>query len=536
VSEAGQQRAARPVWVGLTVFGLVLVQAVVTGVLLQSRRVHVAAKAATMAASDLAGDLARGEAPAELSPSLRPARLAGGEPDAFGIVRGVTLTETSHQGWPSDPEPLLEQARGMKDAKAGDERLLEADGYRVVLTPALAGGVVVAGAMPQAPDLSLFWLLAIALAVAAAASSTMLTGQARWITAAAVFGVVAIGVWQSMVPLDPAISEDLLVRQAAVPVGAFCGVLAGFYVLIFRGTLRVVRGVVAEPTGYLYVTPAMLGMLICVFVPFAMGVGIAFFTTEGDFVGLSNFDEILLPSATADVDFYKTLLVTILWTLLNVVLHVALGLTLALALNRPLMRLRAIYRILLILPWAVPNYITALIWKGMFNFQYGAINVLLRAVGVDPVVWLGEGGSFATNFTANLVTNTWLGFPFMMVVSLGALQSIPSDLYEAASIDGASRWQRFKHITAPLLRPALFPAIILGSIWTFNMFNVIYLVSNGAPSNTTNILITEAYRAFAVLQRHGLAAAYSLFIFVILLAYTLWTGKITGSTKGLMDG
>jgi len=520
----------------VTVCGLVLVQAVVTGALLQSRRAHVAAEAATGAASDLARALAHGEAPAKLSASLRTARIAGGEPDAFGIVRGVELTERSHDDWPQDPEPLLERARGMKDAKAGEERSLELEGLRVVLSPAKAGGVVAAAARPQAPSLGVFWMLALALALVAGALSPMLVRQARWITAAALGGVVAVGVWRSIGPLEPALAHDLLIRQAALPVGAFCGTLAAFCVLAFNGTLRVVRGVVAEPAAYLYVTPAMVGMLICVFVPFAMGIGIAFFTTEGDFVGLSNFDEILLPEATADVDFYLTLGVTILWTLLNVVLHVALGLALALALNRPLMRLRAVYRVLLILPWAVPNYITALIWKGMFHFQYGAINVLLRAVGVDPVVWLGETGSFATNFTANLVTNTWLGFPFMMVVSLGALQSIPSDLYEAASIDGASRWQRFKHITAPLLRPALFPAIILGSIWTFNMFNVIYLVSNGAPSNTTNILITEAYRAFAVLQRHGLAAAYSLFIFVILLVYTLWTGKITGSTKGLMDG
>ena len=246
MSEAGQQRASRPIWVGVTVFGLVLLQAVVTGALLHSRRVHVAAEAATRAASDLAGDLARGKAPADLSPSLRTARVAGGEPDAFGIVRGVALTGSSHEGWPSDPEPILEQAPGMTDAEGGAERLLEADGFRVVLKPAQAGGVVAAGAMPQTPSLGLFWMLALALALAAGAVAPLATGRARWITAAALSAVVAVGIWQSMAPLEPAIAEELLVRQAALPVGAFCGVLALMCFLVFPGTLGVVRGVVAE--------------------------------------------------------------------------------------------------------------------------------------------------------------------------------------------------------------------------------------------------------------------------------------------------
>ena len=124
----------------------------------------------------------------------------------------------------------------------------------------------------------------------------------------------------------------------------------------------------------------------------------------------------------------------------------------------------------------VPSYITALVWHGMFNPTDGFINACLVASGLDGVAWFDQ---FWTAFSANVVTNTWLGFPFMMVVSLGALQSIPTDLYEAAEVDGATRWDCFKSITIPLLRPALLPAIILGAVWTFNMFNVIYLVSGG---------------------------------------------------------
>ncbi|MCK7531306.1 MAG: ABC transporter permease subunit [Marinilabiliales bacterium] len=104
-------------------------------------------------------------------------------------------------------------------------------------------------------------------------------------------------------------------------------------------------------------------------------------------------------------------------------------------LKQPWLQLKGIYRVLLIIPWAVPNYITALIWKGMFHQQYGAVNHVLGAFGITPISWFS---SFFTSFSANVVTNTWLGFPFMMVIALGALQSIPSDIYEAADVDGAA--------------------------------------------------------------------------------------------------
>jgi arabinogalactan oligomer/maltooligosaccharide transport system permease protein len=193
-------------------------------------------------------------------------------------------------------------------------------------------------------------------------------------------------------------------------------------------------------------------------------------------------------------------------------------------LREPWLRLRGLYRVLLILPWAVPNYITALIWKGMFHRQFGAINGLLTLLGLEPVSWFSQ---FSTAFAANLVTNTWLGFPFMMVVTLGALQSIPRDLEQAAEVDGASAFQRFRHITLPLLQPALLPAIVLGSVWTFNMFNIIYLVSGGEPDGGTEILISEAYRwAFSRGARYGYASAYAVLIFFVLLGYTRFTDRL----------
>lgn len=278
---------------------------------------------------------------------------------------------------------------------------------------------------------------------------------------------------------------------------------------------------------YLYVAPAALASLLLIFLPFVLGASLSLYTHEQgefSFVGFANFLKILLAQdfrITHPQSFYFTLLVTVAWTAANVVLHVSIGLALAMLLRDPWVRLRGVYRVLLIVPWAVPNYITALIWKSMFNFNFGSINAVLRWLGLEPVDWFS---SWSTAFAANVTTNTWLGFPFMMVVSLGALQAIPRDLEDAAEVDGASQWQRFRHITLPLLKPALVPAVVLGTVWTFNMFNIIYLVSGGAPDASTDILITEAYRwAFERGEQYGYAAAYGVLIFGVLLLYTWLT-------------
>ena len=317
------------------------------------------------------------------------------------------------------------------------------------------------------------------------------------------------------------------------PYLVFAGLLVvGGLAWVGRGALREKARIRELLFAYAYVGPAALAMILLVVVPFVVGATVSLFAhRDGQFtfVGLANFVNIVLARDWAPTDplsFYYTLVVTVGWTVANVVLHVSIGLALAMLLREPWLRLRGIYRVLLIIPWAVPNYITALIWKGMFNRQFGAINGLLVWLGAEPVSWFSQ---FSTAFTANLVTNTWLGFPFMMVVTLGALQSIPRDLEQAAEVDGANGWQRFRHITLPLLRPALLPAVILGSVWTFNMFNIIYLVSAGEPDGGTEILISEAYRwAFTRQQRYGYASAYAVLIFIVLLVYSRAANRIAG--------
>jgi arabinogalactan oligomer / maltooligosaccharide transport system permease protein len=276
----------------------------------------------------------------------------------------------------------------------------------------------------------------------------------------------------------------------------------------------------ASLPAYKYIAHAALTIFLLVVLPLLAGAVTSFYAgtrENSQFVGFENYTDILSARGRpfeqwfTTGSFYFTLVVTVAWTVINVLLHVTLGLILGVALSRPFLKLKAVYRVLLIVPWAVPSYVTALAWKGMFHRQYGAINALLGS----ETSWFA---SFSGAFTANVATNVWLGFPFMMVVVMGALTSIPKDVIEAAEVDGATRWQSFWLVTLPLLRPTLLPAIILGSIWTFNMFNVVFLVSGGEPDGKTDILVSEAYRwAFARNAQFGYAAAYAVIIFGLLV-------------------
>jgi arabinogalactan oligomer/maltooligosaccharide transport system permease protein len=264
-----------------------------------------------------------------------------------------------------------------------------------------------------------------------------------------------------------------------------------------------------------FLLPSAVVLALVVAYPFAYNAGMSltnwnmFHFRDPSFTGLDNYRRLL-----AEPEFLRVFGRTLLWTLVNLVFHVTLGVGAALLLNRHLPG-RPIYRALLILPWAMPQYISALTWRGMFNLEYGAVNLLLARVGLEPVGWLG--GEWSA-FAAATITNIWLGFPFIMVVTLGGLQSIPAELYEAARVDGAGPLRRFWNVTVPMLRPVLTPAIVLGTIWTFNNLNVIWLVTRqGEPADKSHILVTYVYKAAFTYYRYGYAAAFSVFIFLTLL-------------------
>jgi arabinogalactan oligomer/maltooligosaccharide transport system permease protein len=282
------------------------------------------------------------------------------------------------------------------------------------------------------------------------------------------------------------------------------------------------------------VGPALLTLLAVVFYPFVYNVVISFSNMnlrhikDWSLIGIGQYTKVF--TEPTQPDFYTIFFKTIIWTVVNVTLHVVIGVALALVLNQKDIKAKPLFRTLLILPWAVPQYIVALTWRGMFNFEYGALNLMItRYLNLAPVEWLK---SPTEAFISCIITNVWLGFPFMMVIALGALQSIPHELYEAANIDGASWWHKLRHVTIPLIRPVMVPAITLGTVWTFNNLNIVWLVSNaGEPSDATHILVSFVYKAAFNLYRYGYAAALSMVIFAILLTFSLFFMKKTKATE-----
>ncbi len=343
-------------------------------------------------------------------------------------------------------------------------------------------------------------------------------------------------------------SASATIRRSSLLLGAIALLLLGFVGL--GGLAAFLRTLKTHRTAYAYVVPAMVGMVLLVFFPFVYGIVLSFtdqtiYNSNAPlteiWVGFKNYVSILTDFRVARTaadgalvfnyqNFYWTLWVTIAWTVTNVTYGVVVGLILALILNTKGLALKPAYRVLLILPWAMPNYITALIWQGMFHQQFGVVNQFVQMLGMEPVSWFETP---ATSFFTAWATNGWLSFPFMMVISLGALQSIPADLYEAARVDGASRWQQFTAITLPSLKPALVPAIILSVVWTFNMFNIIYLVTAGQPAGSTEILITQSYKFAFQKYQYGYAAAYSTVIFGILLVYGVFQNRMTKATEAI---
>ena len=265
--------------------------------------------------------------------------------------------------------------------------------------------------------------------------------------------------------------------------------------------------------------PALLVILAVVLFPFVFNVILSFSNAnlyhirDWRLIGFAQYVSVFKQEL-----FWSILLKTVIWTLVNIVFHVVIGVFLAVVLHQKFIRGKSAWRIALILPWALPQYISALTWRGMFNYEYGAVNLIItKYLHLTPVQWLT---SPFEAFLAIIITNIWLGFPFMMVIALGGLQSIPDELYEAADVDGASKWFQFWNITAPLLRPVMIPAITLGTIWTFNNINVVWLVSNmGEPADSTHILVSYVYKAAFNMYRFGWAAALSVVIFAILFIF-----------------
>ena len=235
-------------------------------------------------------------------------------------------------------------------------------------------------------------------------------------------------------------------------------------------------------------------------------------------IGLDNYVRALF---VFDSGFLSALLATILWTVVNMVLQLVIAFILANLLNVKKLRLRGLYKTILMFPCAMPGYVGILLWKtGMFNTQFGLLNQWMNKLGFAAVRWLS---SDASAFLCCTVVNLWLALPFMIMIMDGALQSIDKSYYESARLDGAGAFARARYITVPTMRPIIAPAVIITIFTTFKQFDVVYLLTQQAGAKTGSgfhTILTYAYENAFITNNYGYSSAISMIIFVLLLIFS----------------
>jgi arabinogalactan oligomer/maltooligosaccharide transport system permease protein len=274
---------------------------------------------------------------------------------------------------------------------------------------------------------------------------------------------------------------------------------------------------------YAYLSPALITISLFSLAPVVYTIYLSFtnfnlnhFETF-QYVGFANYKEILVGPFFQV--FWPVFVWTIVYALASTLFAYIIGLFLALLLNNPRMKETNLYRAVLVIPWALPSAIAILAWQGLYNDSFGQINLFLSKIGIDKIPWLTDPDWAKM---AVVITTVWLGYPFMMNVSLGALQAIPKDLYEAADIDGAGRWKKFWSVTFPGLMSSTLPLLISSFAFNFNNFGAAFLITGGGPprmdtqfAGYTDILVSSAYNMTITFYRYDLAAALSFIIFVI---------------------
>lgn len=238
------------------------------------------------------------------------------------------------------------------------------------------------------------------------------------------------------------------------------------------------------------------------------------FGSVGGFIGLGNFETLF-----ADPLFVTALWRTLIWTVSVVGGTIVISLPVALVLSEDFVG-RGIARVIIMLPWAVSLAMTAVIWQWTLNGQLGLLNGTLRMLGLQdtPVEWMATAGSA---FPIQILIGILVSIPFTTTIFLGGLSSIPRDIYEAAVVDGANGPQRFRYLTAPLMKPFLNLAVVLNVIYVFNSFPIIWVMTKGGPANGTEILVTYVYKQAFVFGNFAKAIAGSVVMFLLLATFTV---------------
>jgi ABC-type sugar transport system permease subunit len=267
--------------------------------------------------------------------------------------------------------------------------------------------------------------------------------------------------------------------------------------------------------GYLIIAPLLIVLLVITAYPLFYNIWNSFqhdalLGYQRGFAGLANYAELF-----TNHQFLPALEHTLLFTVVSVVLETTIGLGLALALNKSF-RGRGLVRAAVFIPWAVPTVVSAELWRTMFDPQQGFVNFVLTKLHLPLATTTWLDGTW-TAWAAILVADAWRNTPFIAIVLLAGLQVIPSDIYEAAKIDGANAWNTFRRLTLPLLKPALMVALIFRTLQSFMIFDVVYIMTGGGPGTTTNVLALLDYRAFFTLFDYGYGGAVSVSLVVIAL-------------------
>ncbi len=271
---------------------------------------------------------------------------------------------------------------------------------------------------------------------------------------------------------------------------------------------------------FLLILPATISIILVAMYPFFKGLQLSFTDynllrmKDVQFVGIKNFINIL----TSDEEFWRVLGFTFIYVFGTVILSYIVGLAIASLMNQNI-KGRSIFRALLLIPWVIPSVVAANSWLWVLNDQTGFINISLMKLGLiqKPLLFIAEPAMAKMTV---IMMSTWKSFPFMALVLLAGLQNIPKDLYEAAEIDGAGWWHSLIYITMPLLKPVTFVSTILMSIWTFNNFENIYLLTRGGPANVTQVISILTYYTAFFRNKLGYACAISstMVIFMVIMA------------------
>ena len=273
-------------------------------------------------------------------------------------------------------------------------------------------------------------------------------------------------------------------------------------------------------TPYILIIPVLLFLLAVYGYPLLLTFKYSFQEVSligkaNTFVGFNNYKAVL-----SDSKFYGTLLLTAKWTVLTVALKIGIGFIMALLLSSNIYLLK-LNRFLLLIPWAIPQVVVAILWSWILDGQYGYLNYYLQELGGmnEAISWLSDP---SMAFVATAFVDAWIGVPLIAMIFLSGLNGIPESLYEAAKVDGANSLQRFIHITLPNLKKIILIAMTLTTIWTFNSFNVIYVLTGGGPMGGTETIMIKIYKEAFGKYDLGMSATLSVTVFMILTLLSLF--------------